>query len=97
MSKVIETPSGEKIYHLPPQEHAIKTPRGRRSDCSGYCIVCKQAKVEVRTESEGSKNKPLQNVLLYFCNLPMLHTVTFPRPRGRGHRPPQSMGEKANV
>ena len=86
MSTIIETPSGEKIYHLPPIEHAVKSPRAKQNDCGGFCVTCHQAKVEVRTVGEGNKDKPLRNVLYYLCDLPMLHSVTFPRPRGRGQK-----------
>jgi hypothetical protein len=81
---VVETKTRGKVHFGEEVEITVRTQRGSENDCLGYCNGCPQSKVEVRTEGDGTKKKPIQNIIFYFCELPVQNRVIFPRPRGRG-------------
>jgi len=72
LKDVIDKRTGPKIREV------IDKRMGVRNDCVGYCLDCPQAKT---TLLSGGIREILE---VSYCAIPPYHTVTFPRPRGRG-------------
>jgi len=57
---------------------------GIRNDCVGFCLACAQGKPVLSDSSKiGDEREP---ITWFYCDLPPLHSVTFPHPRGRGRK-----------